>query len=152
MPLIPAFLIAATLATSDTITVRVRARGSDTPVVQAQVMVYPADGSTRREVMPGRYTDSAGTVVLPLPLPARIRVSRIGYTPVDTIVTELAMHGAVEITLAATGCVLETVTVGAIRGASGTPVAATTLSREEIRESYAGQEMPLLLQSLPSVT
>ena len=152
MPLIPAILIAATLVTTDTITVRVRARGSDTPVAQAQVMVYPANGSTRRHLMPGRYTDSGGTVALALALPARIRASRIGYTPVDTIVTELATHGTIEITLAASGHILETVTVGAIRGASGTPVAATTLSRDEIRETYAGQEMPLLLQSLPSVT
>ena len=50
------------------------------------------------------------------------------------------------------GQVLETVTIRAIRGDAAAPIAQTTRSRAQIMESYAGQEVPMLLTAFPSVT
>jgi iron complex outermembrane receptor protein len=47
---------------------------------------------------------------------------------------------------------LEQVTVTAIRGGGTAPISAKTISRDEIESSYFGQDVPLVLQSAPSVT
>jgi len=47
---------------------------------------------------------------------------------------------------------LEKVTVTAIRGGDAAPISAKTLGREEIERRYFGQDVPLVLQSAPSLT
>ena len=47
---------------------------------------------------------------------------------------------------------LERVTVTAIRGSGTTPISAKTIGRDEIEGTYFGQDVPLVLQSAPSVT
>src|SRR4051812_12833957 len=47
---------------------------------------------------------------------------------------------------------LEKVTVTAIRGGDAAPISAKTLGREEIERRYFGQDVPLVLQSVPSLT
>lgn len=55
-------------------------------------------------------------------------------------------------TTAARRDTLETVTVRAVRAAAPAPAAQHTLSREEIRTRYAGEDAPLFLTTQPSVT
>jgi iron complex outermembrane receptor protein len=47
---------------------------------------------------------------------------------------------------------LEKMTVTAIRGGESAPISAKTLERAEIEQRYYGQDVPLVLQSAPSLT
>jgi iron complex outermembrane recepter protein len=47
---------------------------------------------------------------------------------------------------------LEKVTVTAIRGGNAAPISETTLDRAQIQRRYFGQDVPLVLQSAPSLT
>lgn len=47
---------------------------------------------------------------------------------------------------------LEALTITAVRAGADAPVAKTTLDRERLQRDYAGQDVPLLLRQVPSVT
>ena len=94
-------------------------------------------------------TDSAGRFSIDLTSPARLRVSRIGFAP-----TEIAVAPGMDVVvfLTAQPQALEGVTVTALRGAPDAPLSQTRRSQEDLESAYSGQEMPLMLTRLPSVT
>ena len=94
-------------------------------------------------------TDSAGRFSIDIAAPARLRVTRIGFAP-----TEVAVVPGMDIVvfLTAQPQALENVTVTALRGAPDAPLSQTRRSQEDLESAYAGQEMPLMLTRLPSIT
>lgn len=113
------------------------------PVASAVVL----DVSSRRQAL----SDSGGRFTLDVELPARLRVTRIGYATREVVVTSRS----VDVVLSPSPRALERVTVTAIRGGSadeGAPVSQRTLTRDEIEQRSFGQEVPLLIQGTPSIT
>ena len=76
-----------------------------------------------------------------IPAQARADSSAAQRRPPDT--TASPKRGAQE---------LEALTITAVRAGAEAPVAKTTLDRERLQRDYAGQDVPLLLRQVPSVT
>ena len=79
----------------------------------------------------------------------RLRIARIGYTT-----RELAARAgqSLDVALVPAARTLEAVTVTALRGDADLPIARSLLDRDAVERRYAGQEVPFLLETTPSVT
>ena len=118
---------------------------SATHLPVASVVVL--DVASRRQTV----SDSVGRFSLVVPIPARLRLSRIGYATREVVVTSTN----VTIALPPSPRTLEGMTVTALRGGTAdesAPVSQRTLAHAEIQQRSFGQEVPLLLQGTPSIT
>ncbi|HSA54518.1 MAG TPA: TonB-dependent receptor [Gemmatimonadaceae bacterium] len=100
----------------------------------------------------GTLTDESGFFQLEAETGARLRFTRLGYAPVEIRVREA---GELQVLLVPSARALEGVTIAALRaeGASGSaPITQRVLARDALDARYSGQEMPLLLTDLPSMT
>ena len=143
-PLILLSLISAALQQQPTAIVGgIHDSSTRAPVGSVVVM----DVASRRQTL----SDSAGRFTIAAPLPARLRLSRMGYATTDVIVSS----PRIDVALIPSPRALERVTVTALRGGSGdegAPVSQRTLTRDEIQQRSFGQEVPLLIQGTPSIT
>ena len=94
-------------------------------------------------------TDSAGRFTLDLAGPARLRFTRIGFAATEIPV---APGATILVTMKSAPQALEAVTVTALRGDESAPLSQTRRSQEDLEARYSGQEMPLMLATLPSIT
>ena len=117
-------------------------------VTQAPIVgVIVIDIATRRQTV----TDARGQFAIAITPPARLRFERLGYAAKDYAP---AVEERLAVTLAPSPRALEAVAVTAFRGGSSpdaAPISQRTISREEIERRSFGQDVPLLLQSAPSV-
>jgi iron complex outermembrane receptor protein len=93
-------------------------------------------------------TDAAGAFALDLPDSTYdVRVTHPGFA------TETHRVNANDrLDIALDPAFTEAMVVSAIRAEAETPITKTDLAREEIEQQYYGQDVPLLLRDLPSVT
>ena len=100
----------------------------------------------------GTITDSAGRFTLDAPPGVQLRLSRIGYAPLELT----AADSVIDVSLTPAARALEGVTVTALRAEGardgGAPITQRVVGQEEIEQQYSGQEMPFLLSTTPSVT
>ena len=80
-----------------------------------------------------------------------IQVSFIGYKSVSKEIS-LTKNDAIEFVLSANSTVLEEVLVSAVRVKANAPITHSNLSKKEISKRNLGQDIPILLNYLPSVT
>jgi iron complex outermembrane receptor protein len=96
-----------------------------------------ADGRFRLDLGPGTYT---------------LRITRAGYAdatqPVEVGTTAISL----DIVLSALARFSEDVTVSAVRAAADAPVSKSDIPRAEIEARNYGQEIPFLLDQVPSLT
>jgi len=99
----------------------------------------------------GVLTDSAGRFRLEVSAGTRIRVSGVGYAPIEIPATA---DTTLLLLLTPLTRALEKVTISAIRGASDerAPITQHTIAAAALEERYSGQELPLLLAETPSLT
>ena len=93
------------------------------------------DGKFRVNFPKGKYT---------------IQVSFIGYKTVSKEIS-LTKNDAIEFILSANSTVLEEVLVSAVRVKANAPVTHSNLSKKEIAKRNLGQDIPILLNYMPSV-
>jgi iron complex outermembrane receptor protein len=79
-----------------------------------------------------------------------IQVSFVGYKSVSKEIT-LTKNDAIEFVLSANSTVLEEVLVSAVRVKANAPVTHSNLSKKEIAKRNLGQDIPILLNYMPSV-
>jgi iron complex outermembrane receptor protein len=79
-----------------------------------------------------------------------IQVSFVGYKSVSKEIT-LTKNDAIEFILSANSTVLEEVLVSAVRVKANAPVTHSNLSKKEIAKRNLGQDIPILLNYMPSV-
>ena len=100
----------------------------------------------------GTLTDSTGRFQVDAETGARLRFTRLGYAPMELRVRD---EGELQVLLVPSARALEGVTIAALRaeGAGGSaPITQRVLPRDALEARYSGQEMPLLLTDLPSMT
>lgn len=112
------------------------------PVVNANITV---EG---RQV--GTTSNSSGEFRIKLSgLPATLKISHIGYKK-ETITVRRSDLGKIEMQPAV--ITLEEVLVKSTRAVEGkTPVAFSTVSKEEIKQTYSHQDIPMVLSDQPGV-
>ena len=121
-------------------TVRDAATGRPLPAVVVSIV-----GEATAPVL----TDSVGRFTIELAAPARLRFTRIGYAGAEIV----ANPGAdLNVALTPAPQALERVTVTALRGDAAAPVSQTRRTEADLEAAYSGQEMPLMLATLPSIT
>lgn len=101
---------------------------------------------------PSVTTNASGKYILPLPKhqPAIIQASFIGYASQrDTLRPGTATF---DFALTETGLFVKPVEVTSTRAGANAPFTKSELRREEIARQNLGQDLPLLLNQLPSVT
>ena len=125
-----------------TLTGRILSRATHSPVPYANVLV--------EETGIGTFASAAGRFRLNVAdLPAILRITRIGFA--DTVITA-AEKDLGTIYLVPTVLSGDEVLVMATRAIEGqTPVAFTTLNREELNRSYSHQDVPMVLAGEPGV-
>jgi iron complex outermembrane receptor protein len=79
-----------------------------------------------------------------------IQVSFVGYKSVSREIT-LTKNDEIEFVLSANSTVLEEVLVSAVRVKANAPVTHSNLSKKEIAKRNLGQDIPILLNYMPSV-
>ena len=114
----------------------------------------PLPGATIlvKETNKGTSTDFDGKFSVNFPKGKyTIQVSFIGYKTVSKEIS-LTKNDAIEFVLSANSTVLEEVLVSAVRVKANAPVTHSNLSKKEIAKRNLGQDIPILLNYLPSVT
>ena len=142
---------AARAAADSVIAGRVTDAATGAPL--AGVTVHPAD-AVAGDPAAGALSGDDGRFALALPAAppggrVRLRFARLGYT---TRVVEARAGHALDVALVPAARTLEAVTVTALRGDADLPIARTMLDRDAVERRYAGQEVPFLLETTPSVT
>lgn len=101
----------------------------------------------------GTSTDHAGRYALAALRvgEVRVRMSFIGYAPVDTTVRITAGENQFNATLQPTSTALREAEVSALRAGDRAPFARTLVTREEIQRINTGIDLPYLLELQPSV-
>jgi iron complex outermembrane receptor protein len=122
--------------------------------VRDAVTLAPVAGVTVRVAGTPLATisDDSGRFSLDAPSGARLRLSRLGYTTLEVVVTGDSLG---DLRLVPSIRALEGVTVTALRGYGAgrdAPITDREITKAEIERSYSGQEMPILLSALPSMT
>lgn len=135
------FGVLAIASASPSVTGQVRDSTTHAPVAGALVIDVASHVQTR--------TDAGGRFTLPERAPVRIRVSEPHYASRELDV--VADSGTV-VDLAPAAHALERVTVTALRAGGDAPISEHTVRQDEIERRYAGQEVPLVLQSAPAMT
>ena len=99
----------------------------------------------------GTSTDFDGKFRVNLPKgTSTIQVSFVGYKTVSKEIS-LTKNDAIEFVLFPNATVLEEVLVAAVRVQSNAPIAHSNLTKKEIAKRNLGQDIPVLLNYLPSV-
>jgi iron complex outermembrane receptor protein len=105
-----------------------------------------------KESKKGTSTDFDGQFSLSLPKGKyTIQVSFVGYKPISKEIA-LVKNDAMEFVLLPNSTVLDEVLVSAVRVKANSPVTHSNLSKKEIAKRNLGQDIPILLNYLPSVT
>jgi iron complex outermembrane receptor protein len=101
----------------------------------------------------GTSTDHAGRYALAALRvgEVRVRMSFIGYAPVDTTLRITAGENQFNATLQPTSTALREAEVSALRAGDRAPFARTLVTREEIQRINTGIDLPYLLELQPSV-
>ncbi|MEZ4757217.1 MAG: TonB-dependent receptor [Flavobacteriales bacterium] len=81
----------------------------------------------------------------------RVRMSFIGYSPLDTMLQITAGENQFNATLQPTSMALREAEVSALRAGDRAPFARTLVTREEIQRINTGVDLPYLLELQPSV-
>lgn len=81
----------------------------------------------------------------------RVRMSFIGYAPVDTMLQIMVGENQFNATLKPTSTALREAEVSALRAGDRAPFARTLVTREEIQRINTGVDLPYLLELQPSV-
>ncbi|MBT7135996.1 MAG: TonB-dependent receptor [Polaribacter sp.] len=113
----------------------------------------PLPGATVlvKEANKGTSTDFDGKFRVNFPKGKYIiQVSFVGYKSVSKEIT-LTKNDAIEFILSANSTVLEEVLVSAVRVKANAPVTHSNLSKKEIAKRNLGQDIPILLNYMPSV-
>jgi len=113
----------------------------------------PLPGATVlvKEANKGTSTDFDGKFRVNFPKGKYIiQVSFVGYKSVSREIT-LTKNDAIEFVLSANSTVLEEVLVSAVRVKANAPVTHSNLSKKEIAKRNLGQDIPILLNYMPSV-
>lgn len=100
----------------------------------------------------GALSDSTGRFRVDAATGARLRFTRLGYAPMELRVRD---QRELEVLLVPSARALEGVTIAALRAegaAGGAPITQRVVTRDALEARYSGQEMPLLLTDLPSMT
>lgn len=115
------------------------------PLAGARVVAGSSATDTR--------TDSEGRFTIHV-APGRVtlRVVHPDWLPEVLIIDATADRNAITVTLRPLARFDEAVTVSAIRAAPEAPVTKSDIGREEIERLNMGQEMPFLLEQVPSIT
>ena len=104
-----------------------------------------------KESNKGTSTDFDGKFRVNLPKgTSTIQVSFVGYKTVSKEIS-LTKNDAIEFVLFPNATVLEEVLVAAVRVQSDAPIAHSNLTKKEIAKRNLGQDIPVLLNYLPSV-
>jgi iron complex outermembrane receptor protein len=105
-----------------------------------------------KESKKGTSTDFDGQFSLSLPKGKyTIQVSFVGYKSISKEIS-LVKNDAMEFVLLPNSTVLDEVLVSAVRVKANSPVTHSNLSKKEIAKRNLGQDIPILLNYLPSVT
>jgi iron complex outermembrane receptor protein len=101
----------------------------------------------------GTSTDHAGRYALAglRTGEVRIRMSFIGYAPVDTMLLMTEGDNSFNATLRPTSTALREAEVSALRAGDRAPFARTLVTREEIQRINTGVDLPYLLEQQPGV-
>ena len=113
----------------------------------------PLPGATIliKEANKGTSTDFDGKFRINFPKGKYvIQVSFVGYKSVSKEIS-LTKNDAIEFILSANSTVLEEVLVSAVRVKANAPVTHSNLSKKEIAKRNLGQDIPILLNYMPSV-
>ena len=113
----------------------------------------PLPGATVlvKEANKGTSTDFDGKFRVNFPKGKYIiQVSFVGYKSVSREIT-LTKNDEIEFVLSANSTVLEEVLVSAVRVKANAPVTHSNLSKKEIAKRNLGQDIPILLNYMPSV-
>ena len=81
----------------------------------------------------------------------RLRLSYVGYLPVDTVLQLLTGPNEHNVIMRANTTVLREVEVSALRAGDRAPFAKTVVTREELQRINTGVDLPYLLELQPSV-
>ncbi|MDY0780838.1 TonB-dependent receptor [Tenacibaculum sp. IB213877] len=102
------------------------------------------------ELQKGTSTDFEGNFKLEVPKGSHtLKVSYVGYDSVEKLVS--TENGFITIQLASQENVLDEVLVSAIRVSADAPVTHSNLTKKEISKRNLGQDIPILMNYLPSV-
>jgi len=117
--------------------------GNQNPLAAATVLV--------KETNKGFTTDFEGNFSMQLPKGKyRFLISFLGYNPISKKMT-LSTNKEVIFQLTPNTTVLEEVLIAAVRVNTDVPVTFSNLSKKEIAKRNLGQDIPMLLNYLPSV-
>src|SRR5690348_10825198 len=135
-------VVSAALAQQPTVSGTVIDSATHAPIARVIVL----DVASRRQTL----SDSGGHFSIATRVPATLRFAHVGYASREVSVST----GDVSVSLAPSPRTLEEMTVTAFRAGSdeSAPVSQHTLTHEAIDRRSFGQEVPLLLQSTPSMT
>ncbi|MCB0783763.1 MAG: carboxypeptidase regulatory-like domain-containing protein, partial [Flavobacteriales bacterium] len=99
----------------------------------------------------GTTTDAQGAYRLAglRPGPVRVRLSHVGHAPVDTTFSLQAGGNTADLTLRTKVYEIREAEVTAVRAGDRTPVAKSTLTREQIERINTGVDLPILLDLQP---
>ena len=138
------FLFASILANAQTFTLNGKVvNENNESLAGATVLV--------KESNKGTSTDFDGKFRVNLPKgTSTIQVSFVGYKTVSKEIS-LTKNDAIEFVLFPNATVLEEVLVAAVRVQSDAPIAHSNLTKKEIAKRNLGQDIPVLLNYLPSV-
>jgi iron complex outermembrane receptor protein len=143
-------IIAATLFACVSVSARSTLRGTVTderngPLAGASV-VLDAQGT-------GTVTDAAGTFVFGAVSegPHRLKISFVGYAPLDTMISMGAGDQTVLLRLKSETFLLGEAQVGAVRASSRVPIAQSIVTKDDIARINTGVDLPYLLDQQPSV-
>lgn len=90
-------------------------------------------------------TAEDGSFSMDVPAGARLRVARDGFQP-------QVIDSAASLRITLRPVLAENIVVSGIRAEAETPVTKSDLRRDEIAQSYHGQDIPLLLRDTPSIS
>ena len=138
------FLFASILANAQTFTLNGK-------VVNENNESLPGATILVKESNKGTSTNFDGKFRVNLPKgTSTIQVSFVGYKTVSKEIS-LTKNDAIEFVLFPNATVLEEVLVAAVRVQSDAPIAHSNLTKKEIAKRNLGQDIPVLLNYLPSV-
>jgi iron complex outermembrane recepter protein len=83
--------------------------------------------------------------------PLRLRLSYIGYLPVDTVVQLVEGENRVDLRMRANVVLMREAEVSALRAGARSPFTQSTITREELDRINTGVDLPILLDLQPSV-
>lgn len=81
----------------------------------------------------------------------RLRISHVGHEPVDSVLTMQPGDNTMDLKLTPRTYAMREAEVTAVRAGERTPVAKSTITREELERINTGVDLPILLDLQPSV-